>query len=47
MESIYNRFKVVGIPYYILVDRDGNEEGRPDLRDHHLYVREIKSKLNY
>ena len=45
MESIYNRFKVVGIPYYILIDREGNEEGRPDLRDHSKYVKAIKELL--
>ena len=45
MDAIYDRFRVEGIPYYIIVDREGNEEGRPDLRDHELYVREIKSKL--
>lgn len=45
MESICNRFKVEGIPYYIIVDRNGNEEGRPDLRDHNLYITEIKEKL--
>lgn len=45
MQSICDRFQVDGIPYYIIVDREGNEEGRPDLRDHNLYISEIKSKL--
>lgn len=34
--KIRNRFEVDGIPYYILVDRDGKAAGRPDLRDHAL-----------
>lgn len=45
IKSIRNRFNVDGIPYYILVDRDGNAEGRPDLRDHSQYIKTIKSKL--
>ena len=43
--AIRKRFEVDGIPYYILVDREGNAEGRPDLRDHYKYVKAIKSKL--
>lgn len=43
--SIRNRFNVDGIPYYILVDRNGKAEGRPDLRDHSKYIEAIKSKL--
>lgn len=34
--KIRDRFGVDGIPYYILVDREGNATGRPDLRDHAL-----------
>ncbi len=45
VEAIHDRFNVDGIPYYILVDRDGNAEGRPDLRNHSEYVKAIKSKL--
>lgn len=45
IDAIRERFNVDGIPYYILVDREGNAEGRPDIRDHNLYIREIKSKL--
>lgn len=45
IKSIHDRFNVDGIPYYILVDRDGNAEGRPDLRDHSQYIDIIKSKL--
>ena len=43
--SIRERFNVDGIPYYIVVDRQGKAEGRPDLRDHAKYVETIKSKL--
>lgn len=45
IKAIREHFNVDGIPYYILVDRQGNAEGRPDLRNHDLYVKEIKSKL--
>lgn len=43
--EIRNHFNVDGIPYYILVDRDGKAEGRPDIRNHEKYVEAIKSKL--
>lgn len=43
--AICDRFGVDGIPYYIIVDRSGNAEGRPDLRDHDLYKRTILEKL--
>ncbi|MDE6553440.1 MAG: TlpA family protein disulfide reductase [Muribaculaceae bacterium] len=45
IEKIRERFKVDGIPYYILIDREGNAKGRPDLRDHSKYVKEIKGLL--
>ncbi len=45
IDAIRKRFNVDGIPYYILVDRQGNAEGRPDIRDHDKYVSEIKAKL--
>lgn len=45
INAIRNQFKVDGIPYYILVDREGKYEGRPDLRDHNAFIKEIKSKL--
>ncbi|MDE7385663.1 MAG: TlpA family protein disulfide reductase [Muribaculaceae bacterium] len=45
IKAIGSRFNVDGIPYYILVDRDGKAEGRPDLRDHSKYIETIKSKL--
>lgn len=43
--AVHKQFDLDGIPYYILVDREGNIEGRPDLRDHDLYQKTIKEKL--
>lgn len=43
--AIRSRFNVDGIPYYILVGRDGKAVGRPDLRNHSLYVQAIKDEL--
>ncbi len=43
--AIRNRFKVDGIPYYILVDRKGNVAGRPDLRNPNLYKNTILEAL--
>lgn len=45
IEKIRERFNVDGIPYYILIDREGNAKGRPDLRDHAKYVKDIKALL--
>ena len=45
IDKIRERFNVDGIPYYILIDRDGNPKGRPDLRDHSKYIKEIKALL--
>ncbi len=39
-------FDVDGIPYYILADREGNYEGRPDLRDHRKYINAIQGLLS-
>ena len=41
ISAIRSHFGVDGIPYYILVGRDGNAEGRPDLRDHDKYKKAI------
>lgn len=43
--AICNRFNVDGIPFYILVDREGNVEARPDLRDHSAYKKAILDSL--
>ncbi|MDE5846255.1 MAG: hypothetical protein K2H71_02785, partial [Muribaculaceae bacterium] len=45
INKIRERFNVDGIPYYILIDRDGNPKGCPDLRDHAKYIKEIKALL--
>jgi len=45
IRKIREHFNVDGIPYYIIVDREGNAEGRPDLRNHNLYVSTILGKL--
>lgn len=42
---VHNQFDVDGIPYYILVDRQGKATGRPDLRDHNAYKKAILDKL--
>ena len=45
IRKIREHFNVDGIPYYIIVDREGNAAGRPDLRDHSLYVKTVLEKL--
>lgn len=44
-QALASRFEVDGIPYYIIVDRKGKASGRPDLRDHNLYIKTIKEEL--
>ncbi len=44
--AICDRFGVDGIPFYILVDRNGKAEGRPDLRDHRLYKKTLLESLS-
>lgn len=41
ISAIRSHFGVDGIPYYILVSRDGKAQGRPDLRDHDRYKKAI------
>ncbi|MDE6378254.1 MAG: TlpA family protein disulfide reductase, partial [Duncaniella sp.] len=43
--ALGSRFKVDGIPFYILVDREGNAQSRPDMRADATFVNAIKSKL--
>lgn len=43
--GVHKHFGIDGIPYYVLIDRQGNIEGRPDLRDHDLFLKTIKEKL--
>lgn len=45
IDKIRNRFNVDGIPYYILVDRDGKATGHPDFRDHDKLVEGVKAAL--
>jgi len=45
IKAIRQKFDVDGIPYYILVDREGNATGHPDYRDHDKLVQGIKSAL--
>ena len=42
---IRKQFDVDGIPFYILVDKQGRAQGRPDLRDHDKFKRTILSEL--
>ncbi|MDE7388241.1 MAG: TlpA family protein disulfide reductase, partial [Muribaculaceae bacterium] len=45
IETLRKQFAVDGIPYYILVDREGHAEGRPDLRAHSSFKAAILSAL--
>lgn len=43
---ICERFGVDGIPFYVLVGRDGKPEARPDLRNHSKYKEAILTALD-
>lgn len=43
--KIHERFGVDGIPFFILVTRDGKAEGRPDFHDPAKLIKGIKSAL--
>lgn len=43
--ALRKQFDVDGIPYYILVDKQGNASGRPDLRDHDKFKATILEEL--
>lgn len=45
IQAIRKQFDVDGIPFYILVDRNGKATGHPDFRDHSKLVEGIKSAL--
>ncbi len=45
IQAIRNAFDVDGIPFYILVDREGKAVGHPDFRDKNLLIKGIKEKL--
>ena len=42
--DVYKR-QVDGIPYYILVDREGKATGHPDFRNHDKLVEGVKAAL--
>ncbi len=45
IQTIRKQFEVDGIPYYILVDREGKATGHPDFRDHSKLIEGVKSAL--
>lgn len=45
-EALWNRFDVKGIPFHILVDRDGNIEPRPDFLDPDQLKKTLIEKAN-
>lgn len=45
IKVVRKRFDVDGIPYYIMVDREGNAKGRPDMRDPNIYKTTILDAL--
>ncbi len=45
IQAIRKAFDVDGIPFYILVDREGKAVGHPDFRDKNLLIKGIKEKL--
>lgn len=45
IDYISQKFGVDGIPYYILVNKDGSYKGRPDMRDPNVYESEIINAL--
>lgn len=44
--ALMNQFNVDGIPFYVLVDRKGNAQGRPDLRDHSEFKKAILAEVD-
>ncbi len=45
INTLRDRFEVDGIPYYILVDRNGKATGRPDLRDHSAFKKTLLDEV--
>lgn len=43
--ALRKQFNVDGIPYYILVNRQGKATGRPDLRDHNAFKKAILDEV--
>ena len=46
INALHERFGVRGVPFYILVDRTGKAEARPDLYDHSRYKKAILDALS-
>lgn len=44
-KEAYGRYNLDGFPFYLIVDRQGNIEARPDFRDHEIYSKTVKEKL--
>ena len=44
-EHLCKKFKIDGIPSYVLVDKDGSYSLRNDLRDHNLLVKTLQEKI--
>ena len=44
-EYLSKKFKIDGIPSYVLVDKDGSYSLRNDLRDHNLLVKTLQEKI--
>ena len=47
INALHERFGVRGVPFYILVDRTGKAEARPDLSDHSRYKKAILDALSH
>ena len=44
-EELRDLFGVDGIPFYVLVEKDGSWTPRPDLRDHDLFTKELLDRV--
>ena len=44
-DYLCKKFKIDGIPSYVVVDKDGSYRLRNDLRDHNLLVKTLKEKI--
>ena len=44
MKDLKSYLNVDGIPFYVLVEKDGTFNGRPDLRNHSKYVQELLNR---
>lgn len=44
-KALFKRFNIDAIPFYIMVDRDGNATARPDFRNHALLKKTILEEI--